>query len=381
MRFYFKTDMKNLYARLAIVALSLTIFSCEKQELDSTPDGSSASANPKTIDISPSIQTSPAPLFANLFNTFGGGWTGGDGAYSYALPDGRILWTFGDSFLGTVNPDYSRNGGPMINNSFVVQDGTNITTLHGGTAANPKAYVVPWDNQNHWYWPGHGQVIDNKLHMFMLRMRSTGASGVWGFEHVGTDMAVFSLPSLELIDQYEVSRTTEYLMGVTTYREGDIVYVYGTRSLFGKRCMVARLHIDTPDQIEYWNGSGWGSQFDGDAYLLRANGEDLVVSNQFTVFKYNGVYLLLTQEDFLGSRIFLYQSESPTGPWGNRKLVYETPESGGNIFTYNAFLHPHIEHPQKGLLVSYSVNSQSFADLFADARIYRPRFFWLKESE
>jgi hypothetical protein len=362
---------------LTLIATFFLLPSCEKQELDPATENP---AEPKSIEISPTIQTSPAPFFANLFHTFGGGWTGGDGVYSYPLPDGRILWTFGDSFLGTVNPDYTRTG-PMINNTFVVQDGTSITTLHGGTVANPEAYVKPWDNANHWYWPGHGEIIDNKLHMFMLRMRSTGTGGVWGFEHVGTDMAVFSLPSLQLIDQYEVSRSTEYLMGVSTYREGNVVYVYGTRSLLGKRCMVAKLNVDNPDVIEYWNGTTWGSEFDGDAYLLRANGEDLIVSNQFTVFKYGEKYFLMTQEDFLGDGIYLYKSNSPTGPWGDRKLIFETPESGGNLFTYNAFLHKHIVHPTKGVLVSYSVNSQNFWDLFADARIYRPRFFWLKASE
>ncbi len=374
--------MKNVIGYLLpLTASVLLIASCEKNDLDPISNSPESTPDAKTLTISPTIQTSAAPFFANLFNTFGGGWTGGDGIYSYALPDGRILWTFGDSFLGTVNPDYSRQGGPMINNSFVVQDGTNITTLHGGTVANPEAYVVPWDNPNHWYWPGHGQVIGNKLYMFMLRIRSSGAGGIWGFEHIGSDMAVFSLPSLQLIDQYEVARGTEYLMGVSTFRENNTVYIYGTRSLFGKRCLVARMQVSNPDFIEHWNGSEWAAQFDGDAYLQRANGDDLIVSNQFTVFKYNGVYLLLTQEDFLGSKIYLYQSDSPNGPWGNQKLVYETPETGGNIFTYNAFLHTHIVHPQKGVLVSYSVNSQNFWDLFSDARIYRPRFFWLKQSE
>ncbi len=32
----------------------------------------------------------------------GPGWTGGDGGWSVPLPDGRVLWLFGDSFLGRV---------------------------------------------------------------------------------------------------------------------------------------------------------------------------------------------------------------------------------------------------------------------------------------
>src|SRR5437763_304475 len=38
--------------------------------------------------------------FTRLWATCGPGWTGGDGAYSVALPDGRSVWLFGDSFMG-----------------------------------------------------------------------------------------------------------------------------------------------------------------------------------------------------------------------------------------------------------------------------------------
>lgn len=361
-----------------ILICSAVLMSCQKDEIQPA-DGQVDVA--KAQQISDKVTTSPALVFENLFDTFGGGWTGGDGVYSYELPDGRILWTFGDSFLGTVNPDYTREGTPLINNCFVIQDGNSLTTLSGGTEEIPEAYVKPWDNDNHWYWPGHGQVIGNRLYMFMLRLRSSGAGGVWGFEHIGTDMAVFSLPDLEIIDQYEIARTNNYLMGVSTFREGETIYVYGTRSSVGKRCLAARINVQNPDVVEYWDGEGWGSNFIGNAHLLRSNGEDLVVSNQFTVFKHKGKYRMLTQEDFLGSRIHIYSSDSPTGPWSNRQLVYDTPETEGDIFTYNAFLHEHIVHPQKGVLVTYSVNSQNFWDLFSDARIYRPRYFWLKESE
>ena len=271
--------------------------------------------------------------------------------------------------------------GPLINNCFVIQDGDNLSTLHGGSLEQPEAYVVPWDNDDDWYWPGHGQVIGSKLYMYMLRIRSTGAGGVWGFEHIGTDMAVFSLPDLALIDQYEVVRSKQYLMGVSTYREDNLIYIYGTRSTLGKRALAARISVHNPEVIEYWTGTEWSTQFAPDAHMKHMNGEDLIVSNQFTVFKYKGKYRLLTQEDFLGSGIYLYTSDSPTGPWAAPQLVYDTPESGGNIFTYNAFLHEHINHSQKGYLVTYSVNSQNFGDLFADASIYRPRYFWLKESD
>ncbi len=372
--------MNKIRLALSASMMMCIMASCTKEDLDVEQPLSARSAEEKSASTSP-IQTTPATIFSNLFNTFGGGWTGGDGAYSIPLPDGRVLWTFGDSFLGTVQPDFSRPGTPMINNSFVIQDGNQLTTLAGGTPNQPQAYVKPTDNPNHWYWPGDGRVIGNKLYMFMLRIRNTGQGGVWSFEHIGTDMAVFSLPDITLIDQYEVVRTKDYLFGVHTLEEDDFIYIYGTRRVFGLQAVVARMHKSDPATIEHWNGSDWTPNFAGNAYMMRSNGQALGVSNMFSVFKYKGKYRLLTQEDFLGSKIYLYSGDTPTGPWRSQVLVYETPETGGNLFTYNAYAHPHINHSTNGMLVTYNVNSQNFWDLFGDARIYRPRFFWLKESD
>ena len=51
------------------------------------------------------VNAVPATPFNKLFTRYGDGWTGGDAVYSVPLPDGRIIWAFGDSFLDTVYPD------------------------------------------------------------------------------------------------------------------------------------------------------------------------------------------------------------------------------------------------------------------------------------
>ena len=52
-----------------------------------------------------------APSAATIDSTFDGyatqngpGWTGGDGTYSLALPDGTNLFMWSDSYIGTVDP-------------------------------------------------------------------------------------------------------------------------------------------------------------------------------------------------------------------------------------------------------------------------------------
>ena len=68
------------------------------------------------------------------------------------------------------------------------------------------------------------------------------------------------------------------------------------------------------------------------------------------------------------------------GPFGEKTLAYCTPETKGDIFTYNAFAHTQFLD-DGALLVSYNVNSFNFSDLFANADNYRPYFVWVKGWE
>jgi len=137
--------------------------------------------------------------YDSLFNRYGDGWTGADATYSTTLPDGRRFWLFGDTFLGTVNPDGSRPGGnPLINNSVVIEKGKSFKTLHGGTKEAPRAFLEP-SNAEHWYWPNDPTVYGNELHVLLSRMGRSGTGGMWDFHLVSTDLAIFSLPDLELI--------------------------------------------------------------------------------------------------------------------------------------------------------------------------------------
>jgi hypothetical protein len=377
-RHYFSPMNDKQPLRLHWLIICIALVSCEPYDL--LPENGVLMDSEIKSNQSSAVSTETSTFFTNLFDTQGGGWTGGDGAYSIPLPDGRILWTFGDSFLGTVNPNYSRPGSALLNNIFVIQEGNALTTLAGGTTGQPKAYVRPPEQNGDFYWPGDGTVIGDKIYMFMLRIRLTGEGGPFGFEHVGTDVAIFSLPDIQLIRIEPLISTTQILAGVSIYEEDGYIYCYSTKSTFGKNALVARVHVDSLRDIEFWDGQGWGSEFVGSAFMLKEDGSPLLVSNMFSVFKTGDTYRLLTQQDFLGNKIELYTGDSPLGPWRYRQIIYETPESGNGLWTYNASVHPHIQHPEKGMLMTYSVNSSNFGDLFSDVRNYRPRFIWVREN-
>lgn len=317
------------------------------------------------------ISVSKAADFNQLFTRYGGGWTGGDATYSIPLPDGRVLWLFGDSFMGTVKPDRSRPPSGFQRNAFVVQDGTNMTTLTGGSSA----YLVPAE-AGWWYWPGHGYAHGDTLQVVMFGFKSTGG-GAWDFAYASVDIATFHLPDFTLLSMTRKVTDPPTNYGACVLQDGEYTYLYGSEKVgFSKFLHVARVHgTDLNGAWEYYTGTSWSSDPAASARVF-AN-----VSDEFSVFKHNNRYYLLTQHHILGGEIYLYDSDSPAIGFDHKRTVYCTPQSQEpNLFTYNAFAHTQFSNNGE-LLVSYNVNSSVFNDLFANADNYRPFFVRVKGWE
>jgi len=304
----------------------------------------------------------------SLFSRYGGGWTGADATYSIKLSNGQTAWLFGDTFLGTVNPDGSRPGGiPFLNNTIVLTRGASFNTLYGGTEEQPTAFVVPPEPDD-WYWPHDPTIHDGKMQLLLAHMGRSGSGGMWDFHLKSVDLAIISLPDFT-IESLEVRVVSdEIYWGAAIMEDDEYTYIYGIEDdNLNKFVHVARVAGgDLRLPWEYYNGTDWEDQPTG--YTIKD-----ATSNQFSVFKNGGKYYLMTQAIIFGSELYLIESDSPVGPWENRKTLYCTPESGGNIFTYNAFVHP---EQSKGddLFISYNVNSFEFGDVFTDVNNYRPRF-------
>ncbi|MFW5821238.1 MAG: DUF5005 domain-containing protein [Bacteroidota bacterium] len=101
-------------------------------------------------------------------------------------------------------------------------------------------------------------------------------------------------------------------------------------------------------------------------------------SEQFSVFEYKDLYVMVNQAGNLSDEIYSFTSDSPYGPWENKTMLYKTPlpDSTENLFSYNAVAHPHLNESGE-LLISYNMNTMELADHFKNADIYRPRFIWV----
>lgn len=326
----------------------------------------SASSSPPAA-----IQAHPDPSFNHLFTRSGGGWTGGDGTLSVALPDGRTLWLFGDTFLGQVRPDGSRPpDSPLIRNCLVVQNGQDLTTLHGGTERHPTAFLVPQDPKA-WFWPGDGTVIGDRLLVFFHRFHQV-RPGMWGWAWDGTVIATLQLPDLRLVQVVPWDDDKGVTYGSAVLEWGDWIYIFGTAS----RGPVKHLHLArAPRQHleaawEFWTGRRWSSDAAASRPVLAG------ISAQFGVVPLASGFGLVTMDERtpFSNRVVLYGAAAPTGPWQGPIDVYRAPEADDAIAAYNPFVHPQFGHAD-GYLISYNLNDVHDPDrLYANAALYRPRF-------
>lgn len=337
-------------------------------------------------------------------NTLLDDWTGADTTYSLKLSDGRIVYAYSDTFLGKVNADGSRpvvieEGGttPFINNSFVVQGtGGGLTTVHGGTAADPKA-VMPPAQPAHWYWAGDltqsGTEVQQLYREYYDPDPNNGTG--WDMKFKDNVLARFAGGNLAAPTVQAMPSASGVQWGSALLRDGGYTYVYGTEDYTDPQTQVNTKYLrvarvsgtDLRGAWQYRTASGWSSAETDSVRLMSG------VSNEFSVTKRGSHYIMVNQDANIafGGEIDVWLSCSAAGPFSGEQTVYQTPETGPlgsygdpDIFTYNA--HQHAALSSSGtLVISYNVNSLDATDgpandNYRDVSIYRARYINLPVS-
>lgn len=304
-----------------------------------------------------------------------GRWTGADSAYSVDLGDGRTAWIYSDTFMGEVDENGGRpKDSPFLRNSIIVDEGGELTTHTGGTQAAPETLVtVPGaDPAQRWYWFGDATLEGDKLRVLLLEMKSTG-SGPFDFAFVRNAVATFDTADLSLDGITQLPVTTVHWSSAI-YEDPDDGYTY----IFGvednqaqKYAHLARVRTGslTTGAWEYFADGDWVTGADASTRILEG------VSNEFSVSRFQGKFTLVTGDatEPFSAKIVMYRADDVEGPYTGKTELYTTPETGGNVYTYNAKAHPNLGDGDR-LLVTYNVNSIVSDDLYRDARIYRPRY-------
>lgn len=324
--------------------------------------------------ISATVDTELTDRFGDYGDT-AGMWTGADSAYSVELPDGRIAWIYSDTFLGEVNETHGRPLDSLfIHNSINVDDDGVITTFTGGTPEAPESLVTVagGDEAKDWYWFGDATVHGDELQVLLVEFVKTGDT-MWDFAFKGNGVATFDASTLELLSVDAVA-TDGINWGSAIYENPDdgYTYVYGVEDLgaqkFAHLARVAGGDL-AAGEWEYLGDAGWSTDYTATKRILEG------VSNEFSVSDFQGRFTLVTGDatELLSSKIVMYRSESLEGPWTGKTVLYSTPETSGNVFTYNAKAHPQLGNGHT-LLITYNVNSFDTNDLYVDVDNYRPRY-------
>jgi hypothetical protein len=316
-----------------------------------------------------------ASQLTTMFNDYGdagGHWTGGDSTASVMLPDGRVVWLFSDSYLGTVNADHSRPASsPMVNNVMVVQDGLTLTTtLDGGTAQAPEALVKP-TQPDEYFWVGDAVVEGGSLKVIYQRLKHTG-TGSLDFTLTGISLATFALPGLTLTSVVDLPLGSAISWGSGIFIDGAYTYIYGLETVSGLMRFAHLARVPTgglSGAWQFWTGSAWSAD-------PTASGRLISGVDGGGVQKVGSQYVWVTHENNLmfDSQVVAYTSSSPTGPFTGPIELFTAPETQTpGAIVYDARVHPEMARSGK-LLVSYNVNSLEPGGTLADVRLGRPRF-------
>ena len=323
--------------------------------------------------------------------TNGFGWSGGDAADSVPLPGDRVLWIFGDSYVGNVANGQRKGTEIRFGNTIAIQQ-----NVSGSTAPEPQDMLFDWGppTSNGWLpispellsdpaappsaklalneklplfsWPLHGIVIENDLVLFNMPVTSNGCEvcGLFPFKVHGTVATVIRGVNLPY-DQWGVrpgagwdaghqpqpkylpqSRAAENLEDTTGLLWGSFVmrdpndpagiYVYGHREANKMGSLViARIPgVQRADDImdfprwTYWDGSAWTSDPDRAASIANDSGVEASVVP--VPDAEGGGFALVQSGNLFTGEIRVATAPVPWGPFSDRYRLslMDCPVSG-----------------------------------------------------
>jgi len=336
-------------------------------------------------------QVEPLPDYDALFCRQSG-WTGSDAAYTIPLDETRILWLFGDTWVGRIRNNHHVDS-TMIRNSLAIQRGRRLGRIkldfywRCDDSGKAQAFFKPGDGRG-WFWPYHGLVVAGKLYLFFNQTVATKTGGPFGFRHIATWLVQVQNPHDDPTDWRIQQQKPPFgiyteqgnsFLGSAVLPTAQYIYIYGgkedwTQGPAGRQAIVARTR---PQQIlqfsdwQFWDGSCWQKDFQAAAGLFPAAPTEYSVSYLPALGKYVAVYT----EMGLSPNILIRFAPAPEGPWSEPCRLYRCPETrwDPNYFCYAAKGHPEISADNE-LIVTYVCNCFDFWQMARDARIYRPRF-------
>jgi len=359
-------------AVVLICLLVLTVAGCA-----ATPSTESHAQRDLVIAVEPWPE-------ANLLFKKDARWLGGDGASSVDLGNERVLWLFGDSFIGR-GESRNRDDAFIVRNSIALQQGydpssATIDFYWDERGEEPRSFFP--GSGNRWVWPGSGIRIGDMVLLFFMEIEESG--GEFGFEPRGWKAALIDNP-----DDEPSRWSTGWLEAPQNdfnvivgsggaLKMGDYLYVFGTDSkrydVYPLRWNLASAMGGDLSDPQWWvaESRAWISQAELEGPPSPAFPEGQV---ECTVHYEPSLRLFLQiQTGALYEPDMLCRwAPSVTGPWTEPKPFHRPRE----FYTPGLLIYAGKAHPALAggeVVLTYNVNSLESAQVLRDQDIYYPLF-------
>ena len=340
------------------------------------------------------------------------GWTGGDVAQSVDLGDGRTLWLFGDSWIGSVVDGKHAAGSKMVSNVLAVHPNrkaphalapSSLKFAWNKANGGPEAWLRPTEkgsgNTELHYWFTRDGIVTRdragkrRLILFATKVaKNTKADSVWGFRSLGGVMVVVEnhaaplsawSPQVTRLDAdrgnpKSASDPPLLHWGIALLRHKGDIYIYGLQQAWQKQknLVLARVNAHSLHDSKQWRfltAGGW-STLANDLKPIAADISDELSVDWVTCGKRREL-VVVHSEPMLGNGIMLRVAERPEGPFSVPRKIWTIPDTKRHetFFAAQARAHGHLSVGGR-LLLSYVVNAHDFWLMAGDASIYRPRF-------
>jgi hypothetical protein len=361
---------------------------------------------PVSIYCASKAPASPADyeLAFNGLRTAGTNWAAADGSIPVVLPDGRVLWMFGDTIVGRVQADGSiADGWKMVRNSFVVQNGPCLTPMMGGPDGS-RTEIIASPAADEWFWPTAGAVeTDNGtrvLRVFMLRLHAGGDPAPFNFTVIGVEAATYALPDLTLlsITNLPLSDPDAPPYGQTVLVGNDgYLYLYGSQAV-SCNCLffdprehrVARVPLGKETTSAAWEFAQVGADTsvvtwsddpdDASPMSFSPPGADPATATiddgpraPLEVTPYGSGYLATAKTiDAFSDDVSTWFAPTPTGPWTYvNEAVSGLPGDPTHAFSYGGRIVTTL--PGSPVLI-WSQNQMPLSDVIANNALYTAHF-------
>jgi len=304
------------------------------------------------------------------------------------LPDGRVLWFMGDSYLDNYRAsDHSIPCLFQIRNTILVQDASDrnkFTTIIDSTKTGVDRTPVKMKVNDHLFWPNDGYAKGDTAYTFWTQCDNKTLA------NLGIYMVKIHWPSLKnaksIVSFTKLNQLggTEFGQSVYVDSLSNKVYIYGSKlDWIVYQPYVARCSMDNIlGKWEFYTGTGWTEDVSKAGKILSPVSGEYVSSNYSVVKAKNKFYLISQEIGFLtcglGRRVWAWSGDTPYGPFSKKQLIYviEDKYKGQYMITYNGQAHPEFTENDE-LLWSYNVNNVTpmvCNNGRYDADLYRPKF-------